>query len=110
MWEISNMILQPLENLQDIISQFYRSLLTRAIRYGRLGATNAQHLLDAYPQQAKEFPFLLEQAKHPQRIALIDLDHVLLESPLIVQLARRVVPAMKLPKEPVGPCLARRTA
>jgi glucosyl-3-phosphoglycerate synthase len=98
--------LQPLENLQDVITQFYRSLLTRAVHYRRLGETTAKYILNAYPQQSQEFPFLLEQAKHPQRIALIDLDHVLLETPLIVQVARRVIPAMKLPNEVVGPCLA----
>ncbi len=94
--------LQPLENLQDMITQFYRSLLTRAVRFGRLDPTKVQTLLDAPPQQSKEFPFLLEQARHPRRIALIDLDRVLLGSPLIVQLARRIMPAIRLPVESDG--------
>jgi glucosyl-3-phosphoglycerate synthase len=82
--------LQPLENLGDAAAQFMRALLTRAVRHSRLNAVSLQDLCDIHPQKAKELPTLLAQAKQPQRIALIDMDRVLLKTPLLAQFTRRL--------------------
>jgi phosphoserine phosphatase len=97
--------LQPLENLQDITSHFFRSLFKRAIRHGRLAAVQEQELSGEFPLQAKEMAFLRKQAKHPRRIALVDLDYVLLQTPLLVQLAQRTRNPFDSSDQIAGPAL-----
>jgi glucosyl-3-phosphoglycerate synthase len=97
---------QPLEKWGDMTAQVVRSLLARAFGYGRLAAVQRDDLYDACPQKEKDIPFLLEQAKKPHRIALIDMDRVLLQTPLLFQLVLRMQNCLELHKHAVSPTLS----
>lgn len=80
---------QPLEVLGDMAIQVMRVILDRAARYGRLRSEQIREVQEVERHMCAELPLLLRKVAHADRLALIDMDDVLLSGRFVVELARR---------------------
>lgn len=80
---------RPLEALSDMATQVARALLDRAARYGRLHIHQVHHVRGVEQQHQGSLPAILQKVGTPERLALFDMDGVLLQGRFIRQLARR---------------------
>jgi glucosyl-3-phosphoglycerate synthase len=78
-----------LEVLEEMATQVARAILNRAAVWGRLRPTYLMDVIDAErARQANPFT-LMQRLPSPERIALFDMDGVLLNGRFVVELARR---------------------
>lgn len=80
---------QPLEVLGDMATQVMRVILERAARYGRLRAEQLREVQEVERQMHAQLPLILQKVAHAERLALFDMDGVLLAGRFIVALAER---------------------
>jgi phosphoserine phosphatase len=80
---------QPLEVLSDMATQVMRVILDRASRYGRLRTDQIREMREVERHMHAELPLILQKIAHAERLALFDMDGVLLDGRFIVELARR---------------------
>ncbi|HEX9005001.1 MAG TPA: glycosyltransferase [Blastocatellia bacterium] len=80
---------QPLEVLGDMATQVMRVILDRAARYGRLRSEQIREVQEVERHMCAELPLLLQKVAHADRLALIDMDGVLLDGRFVIELARR---------------------
>jgi phosphoserine phosphatase len=80
---------QPLEALGDMATQVARTLLDRAARYGRLRPSQVRALGEGERHPQTELEAVLHKVGKAERLALFDMDGVLLQHRFIVSLARR---------------------
>jgi len=81
---------QPLEVLGDMASQVVRTLLNRAARYGRLNPAHVREVEEVRRHTDAELSIVLEKTSRVERLALFDMDGVLLNGRFVVSLAERV--------------------
>lgn len=79
----------PLEVLGDMATQVVRTLLDRAARYGRLKRTHIREVAEVERHRQAELSVVLQKIGHVERLALFDMDGVLLQGRFIVSLAQR---------------------
>jgi phosphoserine phosphatase len=80
---------QPLEVLSDMAAQVMRVVLDRASRYGRLRSDQLREVQEVERHMHAELPLILQKIAHAERLALFDMDGVLLDGRFIVELAKR---------------------
>ena len=80
---------QPLEALGDMAGQVVRTLLQRAARHGRLSLAQIREAQEAEQQKQANWPAALQKACTGKRLALFDMDGVLVRGRFITELARR---------------------
>lgn len=80
---------QPLETLGDMAAQVVRTLLDRAARYGRLNPAHVREVQEDERHAEAELSIVLQKTGPTQRLALFDMDGVLLSDRFIVRLAER---------------------
>jgi glucosyl-3-phosphoglycerate synthase len=80
---------QPLQVLGDMASQVMRVILDRASRYGRLRLEQVKEMQEVERRMQADLPVILQKIAHAERLALFDMDGVILEGRFIVELARR---------------------
>jgi glucosyl-3-phosphoglycerate synthase len=80
---------QPLQVLGDMASQVMRVILDRASRYGRLRLEQVKEMQEVERRMQADLPVILQKIAHADRLALFDMDGVILEGRFIVELARR---------------------
>jgi len=79
----------PLEVLGDMAMQVVRTMLDRAARYHRLEVSHIQEVQEIERQMQAEIALILEKIGKVQRLALLDMDGVLLNGRFILTLAQR---------------------
>lgn len=79
----------PLEALGDMAAQVTRTILDRAARCRRLRRSCLQETDERERHERAELPALLRQTGPIERLALFDMDGVLLDGRFIVHLGRR---------------------
>jgi phosphoserine phosphatase len=79
----------PLEVLGDMATQVVRTLLDRAAKYGRLKRRHVREVAELEQQLQSDLSVALHKVGRAQRLALFDMDGVLLRGRFIVGLARR---------------------
>lgn len=87
---------QPLEVLGDMAMQVVRTILDRAARYNRLDIAHIQEVQEVERHMHSELAVVLEKLGRIERLALIDMDGVLLNGRFIVALAERCNRAVEL--------------
>ena len=80
---------QPLEVLSDMATQVTRVILERAARYGRLRREQLREVQEVERHMHAQLPLLLQKVGQAERLALFDMDGVLLDGRFIVALAER---------------------
>jgi glucosyl-3-phosphoglycerate synthase len=80
---------QPLEVLGDMATQVARTILDRAACYGRLRGAQLREITEVERLTQAELAIVSRKVGQAQRLALIDMDGVLLEDRFIVELAQR---------------------
>ncbi len=80
---------QPLQALGDMASQVMRVILDRASRYGRLKLEQVKEMQEVERRMQAELPVLLQKIAHAEKLALLDMDGVILDGRFIVELAQR---------------------
>jgi phosphoserine phosphatase len=86
----------PLEALEDMATQVARTVLDRAARCGRLHRHQVNDVQDAEQHRRAELAAVLQQVEKTERLALFDMDGVLLQGRFIVSLARRTRKTLEL--------------
>ncbi len=79
----------PLELLSDMATQVMRVILDRAARLGRLRTDQIKEMKEVERAMHAELPVILQKVAHAERLALLDVDGVLLEGRFVVELAKR---------------------
>jgi phosphoserine phosphatase len=79
---------QTLEVLGDMATQVMRTILDRAARYGRLKRGRLEALQEIERRTQVDLPVLLRKVEQAERLALFDMDGVLLDGRFVVELAR----------------------
>jgi glucosyl-3-phosphoglycerate synthase len=79
----------PLEVLGDMAMQVTRTILDRASRHGRLRASYIREVQENERHQRAQLPNLFQKLPKMDRLALFDMDGVLLNGRYIVELASR---------------------
>jgi glucosyl-3-phosphoglycerate synthase len=79
----------PLQALGDMASQVTRVILDRASRYGRLRLEQIKETQEAERRMRADLPVILQKIAHAEKLALFDMDGVILDGRFIVELARR---------------------
>lgn len=80
---------QPLETLGDMATQVVRTVLDRAAKYGRLNAAHVREVQEVQRNTETELAIVLQKTGPTERLALFDMDGVLLSDRFIVRLAER---------------------
>jgi glucosyl-3-phosphoglycerate synthase len=80
---------QPLQVLGDMASQVMRVILDRASRYGRLRLEQVKEAQEVERRKQADLPVILQKVARAERLALLDMDGVILNGRFIVELARR---------------------
>jgi glucosyl-3-phosphoglycerate synthase len=80
---------QPLEALAGMARHVVRVILDRAARYCRLHFDQVREVADLDHRLQAELPALLGKAGQAQKLALFDMDGVLLHDRFVVRLAQR---------------------
>ncbi|PYJ01993.1 MAG: hypothetical protein DME25_17110, partial [Verrucomicrobia bacterium] len=80
---------QPLERLEEMAVQVARTILDRAARLGRLRYSFASKVQETERHQRAELAAALGKIPQGERLALFDMDGVILQGRFIVELARR---------------------
>ncbi len=80
---------QPFQVLGDMATQVMRVILDRASRYGRLRLEQVKETQEAERRLQADLPVILQKIAHAERLALFDMDGVILDGRFIVELARR---------------------
>jgi HAD superfamily phosphoserine phosphatase-like hydrolase len=78
----------PLEVLGDMATQVVRTLLDRAARYGRLKRTHIREVAEVERHGQAELSVVLQRVGRFERLALFDMDGVLLKGRFIASLAQ----------------------
>ncbi|MDB6031708.1 MAG: hypothetical protein JWM16_2046 [Verrucomicrobiales bacterium] len=81
---------QPLERLGEMATQVARTILNRAARWGRLRTSYMEEVLEMERHRRSSLPSALARVPQTERLALFDMDGVLLNGRFIVELASRV--------------------
>jgi phosphoserine phosphatase len=81
---------QPLEALRDMARHVVRVILDRAARYGRLHIDQVREVEEVERRAQAELPAVLGKARAAGKLALFDMDGVLLRDRFVVRLAQRV--------------------
>ncbi|MCI0457211.1 MAG: HAD-IB family phosphatase [Gemmataceae bacterium] len=79
----------PLTVLEEMATQVARAILTRAARLGRLKPGYITDVQEAERHAQADLPFLVQRLGQPERLALFDMDGVLLRGRFVVELAHR---------------------
>ena len=79
---------QKLEVLGDMATQVMRTILDRAARYDRLKPGQLEALEEIERRTQVDLPVLLRKVEQAERLALFDMDGVLLNGRFVVELAR----------------------
>ena len=80
---------QPLEALGEMALQVARTILDRAGRRGRLRPSRLRTAQDGELLRQADLAAVLQRAGKPERLALLDMDGVLIDGRFIVTLARQ---------------------
>jgi len=80
---------QPLEALGDMARQVVRVILDRAARYGRLHVEQVREVDEIERLMQAELSVVLQKAGRAEKLALFDMDGVLLRDRYVLCLARR---------------------
>jgi HAD superfamily phosphoserine phosphatase-like hydrolase len=80
----------PLEVLGDMATQVVRTILDRAARGGRLKLGHIREVSEVERQKQAELSIVLQKVGKVERLALFDMDGVLLQGRFIVSLAKRI--------------------
>jgi len=80
---------QPLETLGDMAAQVVRTLLDRAAQYGRLNPAHVREVQEVERHAEAELAIVLQKTGRTERLALFDMDGVLLSDRFVVRLAER---------------------
>lgn len=81
---------QPLDRLGEMATQVARTILNRAALWGRLRPAYMQEVLENELHRRSSLPAVLARVPKTERLALFDMDGVLLNGRFIVELATRV--------------------
>ncbi len=81
---------QPLETLGDMALQVSRVILDRAALYGRLHIDQVREVQETERRMQGELPAILRKTRKTDKLALFDMDGVLIRDRFIVRLAQRV--------------------
>ncbi len=81
---------QTLESLGDMAVQVTRTILERASRYDRLKADYIREVQEVERHMQAEMAIITQKIGQPERLALFDMDGVLVQSRFIVEMAERV--------------------
>jgi phosphoserine phosphatase len=79
---------QPLDILGDMATQVSRAILDRAARYQRLNVRHIREVQEVERRTQAELGVILEKAGRAERLALFDMDGVLLDGRFVVELAQ----------------------
>jgi phosphoserine phosphatase len=79
---------QPLEVLGDMATQVLRAILDRAARYQRLSARHIREVQEVERRTQAELGVILAKAGRAERLALFDMDGVLLDGRFARELAQ----------------------
>lgn len=79
---------QPLDILGDMATQVSRAILDRAARYQRLNIRHIREVQEVERRTQAELGVILEKAGRAERLALFDMDGVLLDGRFVVGLAQ----------------------
>jgi hypothetical protein len=79
----------PLEVLADMATQVVRTLLDRAARYGRFKRGHIREVAEVERHAQAELSVVLQRVSQVERLALFDMDGVLLKGRFIQSLAHR---------------------
>jgi glucosyl-3-phosphoglycerate synthase len=82
-------ISHPLEVLEDMATQVARTILDRAAAFGRLRSTYVQEVRENERHRRADLSMALQRLPGADRLALFDMDGVLLNGRFIVELAAR---------------------
>ena len=80
---------QSLERLGDMASQVVRTLFDRATRYGRFNVSQVREVEEVERRTQAEVSVVLQKVGQARRLALFDMDRVLVNGRYVVQLAER---------------------
>jgi glucosyl-3-phosphoglycerate synthase len=80
----------PLEILGDMAMEVVRTILAKAIRYGRFQAAFVREVQEVERRMEAELSVVLQKVGHMERLALFDMDGVLLDGRFVVRLAQKV--------------------
>lgn len=80
---------QPLDVLGDMATQVVRAILDRAARYQRFSMTHVREVQEVERRMQAEMAVVLDRLGPTDRLALLDMDGVLLDGRFIVTLAER---------------------
>jgi glucosyl-3-phosphoglycerate synthase len=80
---------QSLESLGDMASQVVRTLFDRATRYGRFNVSQVREVEEVERRTQAEVSVVLQKVGQARRLALFDMDRVLVNGRYVVQLAER---------------------
>ena len=80
---------QSLEALGEMASQVVRTLFDRATRYGRFNITQVQEVEEVERRTQAEVSVVLQNVGRARRLALFDMDQVLINGRFVVHLAQR---------------------
>lgn len=81
---------QPLDRLGEMATQVARTILNRAAVWGRLRPAYMEEVVEKERQRRSSLPSALARVPKTERLALFDMDGVLLNGRFIVQLASHV--------------------
>ena len=87
---------QPLEGLGDMATQVARTILDRAAQHGRLHREQILEVQEVEQHVQADLAVLLQKVGKSERLALFDMDGVLLQDRFIVKLAERTRRAAQL--------------
>jgi phosphoserine phosphatase len=79
----------PLERLGDMAAQVVRSILQRAAKYKRLAPGQLEEVAEIDRRMQTELSFIVPRLGQAERLALLDMDGVLVKGRYVVELARR---------------------
>jgi phosphoserine phosphatase len=80
---------QSLESLGDMASQVVRTLFDRATRYSRFNITHVREVEEVERRTQAEMSVVLQKVGQARRLALFDMDRVLVDGRFVVCLAQR---------------------
>jgi glucosyl-3-phosphoglycerate synthase len=81
---------QPLEILGDMAKQVVRVILDRAWRYERLSINQVREVQEVERRAEAELSSVIQRLGQAERLALIDMDGVLIDGRFVISLAEKV--------------------
>jgi glucosyl-3-phosphoglycerate synthase len=87
---------RPLEMLEEMATQVARTILDKAASYGRLRRCYVREVREIERHRRADFSIVLNRLAETERLALFDMDGVLLNGRFIAELAQRTARAEAL--------------